>query len=70
MTQNDQILRHLKRGGTITQLQAFNQFGCCRLSERIRELKRDGHKIHGYMCPVKTRHGRAVVKKYYLVRQK
>lgn len=66
MTQNDQILRHLKRGHTITQLQAFNQFGCCRLSERIRELKRDGHKIGGYMCRVKTRHGAATVKKYFL----
>lgn len=70
MTQNDQILRHLKRGGTITQLDAMRLYGITRLASRIRDLKDDGHKIHGYMCPVKTRHGRAVVKKYYLVRQK
>jgi hypothetical protein len=68
MTQNQAILKHLRRHKTITTLEAVREIGCLRLSERIRELKRDGHKIGGHMCKVKTRHGSATVKRYYLVK--
>jgi hypothetical protein len=44
MTQNEFLLKHLKSGKSITTLQA-HQFGICRLSERIRELEKKGHKI-------------------------
>lgn len=36
------IFDHLLRGGTISTLEAMRDFGCCRLSERIRELERTG----------------------------
>lgn len=37
-----QILDHLLRGGTISTLEAMRDFGCCRLSERVRELEATG----------------------------
>lgn len=66
MTQKQRILNHLKSGRTLTQLEAFNRIGCCRLSERVRELRADGHKIGGYMARVRTRDGFTHAKKYYL----
>ena len=66
MTQNETILRHLKRFKTITTLQAI-QMGITRLSGRIYDLKGMGHKIGGVTVRVKTRYGEANVKRYYLV---
>lgn len=66
MNQNAAILKHLKRHRTITTLEAVEHIGCLRLSERIRELKKDGHKIGGHMVEVRSRHGMARVKRYYL----
>jgi hypothetical protein len=44
-TQTDQILAHLKNGGTLTPLEALDKFGCFRLGARIWDLKREGHDI-------------------------
>jgi hypothetical protein len=45
-----QILAHLKTRRVLTTDQAWRLFDCCRLSERIRELKRRGHCIHSAIC--------------------
>lgn len=45
MTQCDRILNHLKRFGSITQLEAVEEYGCYRLSARIADLKAKGYKI-------------------------
>ena len=45
MSQTHQILRHLKKGRTITALEALEKFGCLRLAARINDLKNDGHSI-------------------------
>lgn len=39
------IFDHLLRGGTISTLEAMRDFGCCRLSERIREIEATGIQI-------------------------
>lgn len=44
--QKSRILSWMKTGCAVSQLMAFNQFGCCRLSERIRELEADGHAFN------------------------
>lgn len=44
MTQNDQILKHLKKG-PITPMEALNDYGCFRLASRINDLKNAGHNI-------------------------
>lgn len=41
-SQKQQILSHLRRGRPITQWTASYKYGCLRLSERIRELQKDG----------------------------
>lgn len=50
MSQDEQILDHLRAGHTITPLDALAKFQCFRLGARIYELKRshllrDGEKI-------------------------
>tara|TARA_R100000742_G_C4176792_1_gene13244 strand:- start:36 stop:242 length:207 start_codon:yes stop_codon:yes gene_type:complete len=39
-TQNYQILNYLKKGKTITQVEAYHKFGCWRLSARIFDLRK------------------------------
>jgi len=45
MSQNNLILKHLKKGKTLTPLQALRLFDCWALSSRISNLKSEGHKI-------------------------
>jgi len=44
-SQNNQILKHLESGKTITPLQAMNMFSSMRLSARIFQLRALGHDI-------------------------
>lgn len=46
MTQKEQVLDYMRTRGSITTFIAFEEFAICRLSERIRELERDGHLIN------------------------
>ncbi len=48
MTQNDQILKHLKKG-PITPMEALTDYGCFRLAARINDLKNAGHNIVMHM---------------------
>lgn len=59
MTQNEFLLKHFKSGKTMTTLQAHRE-GICRLSERVRELQRAGHRIKVERIGVKSRWGRKV----------
>lgn len=45
-TQKQLVLTHLRTRGSITTLIATKRYLCFRLSERIRELERDGHLIN------------------------
>lgn len=54
-TQNQQILKHLQTGGSITPLDALNLYGCLRLGARIYELKKQGIKIE---TKYETRNGK------------
>ena len=45
MTQNDLILEALQRGETLTPYTGLQVAGSLRLSERIRELEKDGVSI-------------------------
>jgi len=51
-SQNQEILKHLSKGLTLTPYQALQFFGCLRLSARIRNLKDKVHKIHTTMISV------------------
>lgn len=45
MSQRDQILQYLRRGGRLTPGDALERFQCFRLAARIDELRRAGHAI-------------------------
>lgn len=45
MSQGQQVFSHLKRHGSITPMEALNQYGCMRLAARIEELRTKGHRI-------------------------
>lgn len=42
MSQNKEILDHLKSGKTITPTEALDKFGCFRLGARIKNLRKKG----------------------------
>jgi len=54
-TQYYKILQYLKEGNTLTGLEALNKFRCIRLSARISEMIRAGHKIESKFVPVYSR---------------
>ena len=45
MSQKSDILAALKRGETLTAMDALTRFGCFRLAARICELREDGWSI-------------------------
>ena len=45
MSQNEQILQHLRAGRPLTPYEALDAFGCFRLAARVEELRRAGHPI-------------------------
>ena len=46
MSQNTEILNHLKLGGSLTAVTAVNKFGCYRLAARINDLRNQGYEIN------------------------
>jgi len=57
-TQCNRILEHLKKGLTITSLEALQMFGCMRLASRISDLRKRGENI--VVERVKTNSGKRV----------
>lgn len=60
MTQHERILRHLQDGGTLTQAEAFMEYGIGRLSSRICELRAAGYPINSEFVAGKNRYGELV----------
>ncbi len=49
------ILAYLKAGHVVTTALAVKKWDCYRLSERIRELKARGHRIHSTIVRLPSR---------------
>jgi len=60
LSQKDKVLRHLKQVGSITPLDAFNDYAIMRLTSRICELKDEGHNIKSELISSKNRFGEKV----------
>tara|TARA_R110000796_G_scaffold1456_1_gene5822 strand:+ start:2730 stop:2924 length:195 start_codon:yes stop_codon:yes gene_type:complete len=45
MSQSKQILAYLKKGYSLSALEALQKFGCFRLAARIYELRNSGYRI-------------------------
>jgi hypothetical protein len=52
MSQNDEILNHLRQERTITALEALQLYGSLRLAARIKDLREAGHTIHTTMIAI------------------
>lgn len=57
VTQCDRILRHLKDYGSITPLEAMNEYGIMRLAARINDLRAQGIDIASEVKTGKNRYG-------------
>jgi high-affinity K+ transport system ATPase subunit B len=55
MTQNQMIISHLKKHGSITPLEALRKIDCMRLAARIEELRGMGHDIKTVMIKNKNK---------------
>lgn len=59
MTQCEKILRHMEDYGSISSLEAVNEYGIMRLASRISDLKRMGVLISKETVKGKNRYGEA-----------
>ena len=65
-TMQDRVLDYMNNFGSITTLQAFQDLGCCRLSEYIRRIRLD-YDVKDTWESATNRYGEKVkYKKYYL----
>lgn len=69
MTQNEKILRHLRDYGSITSMEAFTEYGCTRLSARIKDLRDAGHPIKSSRETAQNRYGDKVSFARYTMNQ-
>jgi hypothetical protein len=70
MTQVERIKRHLEDYGSITSLEAVNEYGILRLAARISDLKATGVDIGDKFETAKNRYGEPVsYKRYYMRRE-
>ena len=69
MTQNELILDHLRKHGSITQAEAVERFGCYRLGARIWDLKKRGIKIDRSIQCGQNRYGERVVYARYTLKE-
>ena len=53
--QTDLILMHMKKYGSITQMEAENEYGIARLASRINDLRRQGVAIKSEIVTGKNR---------------
>lgn len=57
ITQCERILRHMKDFGSITSLEAVNEYGIMRLASRINDLRAQGIAIVSEVKTGKNRYG-------------
>lgn len=57
MTQTERIVRHLEAFGSITSLEAMQEYGIMRLASRVSDLKRAGIPIRVETVSGKNRYG-------------
>jgi hypothetical protein len=67
-SQFDRLLKWMQSGKRINQIDAYQKVGIMRLSGRIYELKKAGHKIIDRRITVINRFGEPVTLKEYYIR--
>ena len=68
-SQTKAIKDYLEAGNSITSMEAYDKFGCTRLSARIFDLKKAGYNIQTIMMEGQTRYGTTTrYAKYILIK--
>jgi len=57
MNQVTAVKNYLESGKTLTSMEAFQMFGCTRLSDKIFRLRNKGYVIHSITCECTNRYG-------------
>lgn len=60
MTQKEMINDHLETYGSITPVQALQEYGVMRLAARIADIKEDGYAIESELCESLNRFNKKV----------
>lgn len=67
MTQCERIVRHMQDFGSISSIEAMNEYGIMRLASRITDLRSQGLPIKRVMKCSKNRYGKPVCyARYYM----
>ena len=69
MTQSERIIRHLRDCGSISSMEAMQEYGIMRLASRISDLKKTGIPIRREMIVGKNRYGESTSYARYFVDQ-
>lgn len=69
LTQNQMILMHLQDYGSITSIEAMQEYGIMRLASRINDLKREGYNIVSETMKSKNRFGETVHHSVYRLKE-
>lgn len=67
MTQNEMILDHLQEHNSISSAEAYELYGCLRLSARIYDLRATGIPIIAHSRTARNRYGNAVTFSEYSI---
>lgn len=70
MTQCEMIMAHLEEHGSITPVEAMQEYGCMRLAARIADLKDQGARIKKTTAKGKNRNGDPVSFARYILEEK
>ena len=65
--QTERILNHMQEHGSITPLDAMNEYGIFRLASRISDLKKQGYDIQSSFIEVQNRYGEKCHVKSYSI---
>ena len=57
MTQSERIIRHLSDYGSLTNGEAFLEYGIGHCASRISDLRKAGYEIQGETVAAKNRYG-------------
>ena len=70
LTQNNYVLTHLEKMGSITPQEALEKYGIMRLASRISDLRRAGYRIGKVMEKGKNRFDQPTMyARYYLIKE-
>lgn len=67
ITQTDRIIRHIQDYGSITPLEAMQEYGIMRLASRMCDIKRAGYNVRREMVTGKNRYGESTTYARYFL---